>query len=392
MATFPELVDDFLISLAELPLDASREDVNVALFDCFRSEQQLRHWFAQFRQHPKLTADPYLGLIDIFELHDNVLRSRPRSETEAVYVWSFSDGSTEEFPTRHLLPLGPDMLRPRGSRAIVPTLEMFQRNFEVFTHGALSRLPNWDNMAVAGGSVLGCLSPPLSSSTTNFELNELYQSSAYQGSDIDLFLYGITHSEIYDPDLPSYPQGLSLLLVGELEIKRPAHYVNLHQKAPRVPRSRRLPGPVTIQTADLKELLYSNNYEYFRVPYFEGINALKIHQMVQSFDKKANSKYNKANEHRNLHRHAVFSRNMMECLGDFCVNCPSPQNADEERMIQNEVMYIRGPARFIESDPGRQMIGSFNPITIDDWTEGAYRVAHELSQASEEDVPMEESN
>lgn len=41
--------------------------------------------------------------------------------------------------------------------------------------------------------------------------------------------------------------------------------------------------------------------------------------------------------------------------------------AEEEAKI-----YVSGKISFIKDDPGRQAIGSFNPITDDDWTEMAY--------------------
>ena len=35
-------------------------------------------------------------------------------------------------------------------------------------------------------------------------------------------------------------------------------------------------------------------------------------------------------------------------------------------------LYIRGPITFLKDDPGRQEIGSFQPITEGDWTDMAY--------------------
>jgi hypothetical protein len=39
--------------------------------------------------------------------------------------------------------------------------------------------------------------------------------------------------------------------------------------------------------------------------------------------------------------------------------------------VENKI-YVSGKISFIKDDPGRQAIGSFNPITDDDWTEMAY--------------------
>lgn len=43
---------------------------------------------------------------------------------------------------------------------------------------------------------------------------------------------------------------------------------------------------------------------------------------------------------------------------------------DEEKAVSEEEgkTYISGDVTFIKDDPGRQEIGSFNPITETDWT------------------------
>ena len=50
---------------------------------------------------------------------------------------------------------------------------------------------------------------------------------------------------------------------------------------------------------------------------------------------------------------------------------------DEEKEIAKEEnkMYISGDVTFIKDDPGRQNIGSFNPITETDWT-GRYSTSY----------------
>lgn len=47
---------------------------------------------------------------------------------------------------------------------------------------------------------------------------------------------------------------------------------------------------------------------------------------------------------------------------------------DEEREIAEEEskIYVFGDMIFMEDDPGRQTIGSFHPLTDDDWTDMAY--------------------
>jgi Ankyrin repeats (3 copies) len=62
-----------------------------------------------------------------------------------------------------------------------------------------------------------------------------------------------------------------------------------------------------------------------------------------------------------------------DVIHDCCGFCPEPRTdeyflaAEEESKI-----FISGNMSFLKDDPCRQEIGSFNPITDDDWTEIAY--------------------
>ncbi len=51
---------------------------------------------------------------------------------------------------------------------------------------------------------------------------------------------------------------------------------------------------------------------------------------------------------------------------------PLPPHADLELTKH----HVRGPVSWIKDNPGRQMIGSFNPITEGDWMEGAMLSEH----------------
>jgi len=45
---------------------------------------------------------------------------------------------------------------------------------------------------------------------------------------------------------------------------------------------------------------------------------------------------------------------------------------DEDVVAEIRKIYVSGDLQFVADNPGRQAIGSFNPITLDDWTEMAY--------------------
>lgn len=54
---------------------------------------------------------------------------------------------------------------------------------------------------------------------------------------------------------------------------------------------------------------------------------------------------------------------------DYCNNCPKPQTKEEQNFVEG---YVSGEVSFIKDGPGRQQIGSFNPVSATGWTEMAY--------------------
>src|SRR5581483_2797530 len=87
-----------------------------------------------------------------------------------------------------------------------------------------------------------------------------------------------------------------------------------------------------------------------------------------------NSKYYRKNVNRVLHRHpCFFSTDIKLVFKDCCGYCPAPSTPEEiATQIEEDKIYLRGNVEFIKDDPGRQTVGSFNPITDDNWTEQAY--------------------
>lgn len=70
-----------------------------------------------------------------------------------------------------------------------------------------------------------------------------------------------------------------------------------------------------------------------------------------------------------LHRHPAFFGEAEHVIGDCCGFCPKPVTEEEVKVADEEAnIYISGQISFIKDDPGRQEIGSFNPITETDWT------------------------
>lgn len=75
----------------------------------------------------------------------------------------------------------------------------------------------------------------------------------------------------------------------------------------------------------------------------------------------------------NLHRHPAFFGNTEHVVEDCCGFCPVPITDEEISVAEDESKkFVSGRIRFLKDNPGRQAIGSFNPITDSDWTEMAY--------------------
>ena len=74
-----------------------------------------------------------------------------------------------------------------------------------------------------------------------------------------------------------------------------------------------------------------------------------------------------------LHRHPCFIGDADSVMHDCCGSCPVPKNDEEVDVAAEEgKIYVSGKLTFMKDDPGRQTIGSFNPLTSDDYTEQAY--------------------
>ncbi|KAI1275981.1 ankyrin repeat protein [Xylaria sp. FL0933] len=102
-----------------------------------------------------------------------------------------------------------------------------------------------------------------------------------------------------------------------------------------------------------------SNYHTFTVPYGVKFHAKKIEKLCYTKDL--------------LHRHPAFFGRVEDVIGDCCGTCPKPQTPEEIEVAAKESeIYVSGNATFRIDDPGRQQIGSFNPLTEDDWTEMAY--------------------
>ncbi|RYP25160.1 hypothetical protein DL765_000041 [Monosporascus sp. GIB2] len=117
-----------------------------------------------------------------------------------------------------------------------------------------------------------------------------------------------------------------------------------------------------------------SNYHTFTVPYGEKFHAKKIEKLCYTKDLLLNAEWNQPKERTvYLHRHPAFFGRVEDVISDCCGTCPQPTTPEEIEVAEKErEIYVSGKVSFRIDDPGRQQIGSFNPLTEDDWTEMAY--------------------
>ncbi|KAK8056279.1 hypothetical protein PG993_001506 [Apiospora rasikravindrae] len=117
-----------------------------------------------------------------------------------------------------------------------------------------------------------------------------------------------------------------------------------------------------------------SSYHTFTIPYGEKFHAKKIEKLCYTRDLLLNAEWNQPKEREvYLHRHPAFFGRVNDVIADCCGTCPKPKTSEEIEIAKKESeVYVSGEVSFRIDDPGRQQIGSFNPLTENDWTEMAY--------------------
>jgi ankyrin repeat protein len=141
-------------------------------------------------------------------------------------------------------------------------------------------------------------------------------------------------------------------------------------------RRRRRFNAGDLKASEIEGLVVSN-YDTVHIPYGRGFHAKKIEKLMFQKDLILNAEWNTKNvppeRPYKLHRHPCFFGDMADIFEDCCRYCPEP-DCEEAIAVQKEedANFIRGNIAFLVDDPGRQSVGSFNPITEGDWSEMAY--------------------
>ncbi|KAL2759135.1 hypothetical protein ACRALDRAFT_2058287 [Sodiomyces alcalophilus JCM 7366] len=128
------------------------------------------------------------------------------------------------------------------------------------------------------------------------------------------------------------------------------------------------------EVADWVEEQEVSNYNTFTVPYGPRFHAKKIEKLCYTRDLLLNAEWNQPKGREvYLHRHPAFFGRVEDVVEDCCGSCPVPVTPEEIQIAETEASrYVSGKVSFLTDDPGRQQIGSFHPLTADDWTDMAY--------------------
>lgn len=185
-----------------------------------RYEASLRTMYAQDRQNAILN-DPHVNVIPLFTNDTKLITTRARN--------MITESEIEK--SRYIMALPDDKRRPHGSPATVNSLEGFRKNFNIFSESSLVDL-DWSNVVAAGSSVTNCLLPvPKEFDTTKRKLREYYHEKFCPASDVDLFLYGLTHEEAIEK-IKRIERAVRDALLNEVTVVRTKYALTIASQHP----------------------------------------------------------------------------------------------------------------------------------------------------------------
>ncbi|KAF4472702.1 ankyrin repeat [Fusarium albosuccineum] len=183
-------------------------------------EANLRTVYAQDRKNPILD-DPHLNVLPLFTDDTKLITTRARD----------LKAESEEEQGRYIMSLPDEKRRPHGSPATVANLSEFQKNFNVFSESSMVDM-DWSNVVAAGSSVINCLLPiPKEFNTTKRKLREYYHEKFCPASDVDLFLYGLTHDQAIEK-IKKIEQAIRDALLNEVTVVRTKYAITIASQYP----------------------------------------------------------------------------------------------------------------------------------------------------------------
>ncbi|KAG4427397.1 hypothetical protein IFR05_017121 [Cadophora sp. M221] len=368
----------------------SARHMDEVLAPYLRHEKDLRRQFAEDKKYQ------VSNLINLFQ------DKRARFDYRRI-------NSPGQLQPEFILPLKEDLSNNPG--AIVANEELFMHQFNLFSNNCLSEL-NWGNVVVAGGAVTRCVLPV----PTRYSNTELYYKEEIpESSDIDLFLYGLSKDAAREK-IKEICQSIQKSVKNKFRISTHKHFIELILPPGyrRVQIILRLYSSIThiITGFDVDCTCTAfDGQNIFASP--RGLAALVTKTNIIDITRRSPSyeirlwKYSGKFQilYSGLDRSLVDQKKiqpgkkvlyglalLLACelhappppiFCDWMVAMQKNMAWYDRRDDDNAVdvsMTILGPnldkicesVAFIEDDPGRQEIGSFHPLSGDDWASQAY--------------------
>ncbi|ORZ31172.1 hypothetical protein BCR44DRAFT_1276921 [Catenaria anguillulae PL171] len=172
-------------------------------------------------------------------------------------------------------------------------------------------------------------------------------------------------------------RGLARLLLfealGDQEVRIEYKETQRQRKGrPRHPNAGQFQARQYLRSKDLKAqeaMEATSDYSHVFIPYGPEYTASRIVRVLFKKDKNINNEWFMRKRGVRVHQHPVFIGSMTDILTDCCGACPKPKSDQDFADLEK---FVHGDIKFIEDDPGRQSIGSFHPLTDDDWASDAY--------------------
>jgi len=156
----------------------NNSEIYKCLGQCIKEEKK-------FRENDfKTSTDNLYGLINVYDNYE-IFKNIKLTEKELDF---FNENHSK------ILFLNKHYEKMNSRIDVISTKDEFERNLDVFTNYAFANM-NWNNILIAGGSILAMLSKiPDEFSVNDTKIFEWYEKE-YKSSDIDIFFYGLSDKD-----------------------------------------------------------------------------------------------------------------------------------------------------------------------------------------------------
>lgn len=183
-------------------------------------EAGLRSIFAQDGKNPVL-SQPHVNVLPLFNENTSKIVVRARN----------LESESQAEKDHYIMPLSDERRRPNGSPAVVQSHQEFRNNLNVFSESSLVDM-DWSNVVAAGSSVVNCLLPiPPEFKTSKRKLREYFHETFCPASDVDLFLYDLTHDQAIEK-IKQIEQAVRDSILSEVTVVRTKHAITIASQYP----------------------------------------------------------------------------------------------------------------------------------------------------------------